>query len=64
MALELIVDCSNHQKDGDARQETIALDTIDHHTAMRVKQQLERSGWVVQFNGEHMDTYCSKKCAQ
>jgi hypothetical protein len=64
MALELTIDCSYHQKDDDARQETISLNTIDEHTAMRIKQQLERNGWIVQFNGEHMDTYCSKRCAR
>ena len=25
---------------------------------------IEEAGWVVQINGEHFDTYCSKRCAQ
>lgn len=66
MALTLTVDCSYHQKkDGSyGRQAEISLETIDKHTAMRVKHQLERDGWVVQFNGDNMDTYCSKQCAK
>lgn len=66
MALQLQVTCSNHQKDdgGYGREEEVWIDTIDERTAGVVQRHLERRGWVVQFNGEHMDTYCSKKCAE
>jgi hypothetical protein len=64
--ITLQVSCSNHQKqDGSyGRDAEINLDTIDGTTARKVKRELENNGWVVQFNGNHMDTYCSKICAQ
>jgi hypothetical protein len=66
MALQLHVTCSNHQKNdgGYGREQEVWIDTIDTKTANVVQRHLEREGWVVQFNGEHMDTYCSQKCAE
>lgn len=64
MALTLEVSCSQHVMTTPPREETIFLDTSTQTTADYVKCELERRGWVVQFNGEHMDTYCSKKCAE
>jgi hypothetical protein len=30
-----------------------------------LKKAIEKNrGWVVQFNGDYMDTYCCKKCAE
>jgi hypothetical protein len=29
-----------------------------------LKERIERAGWTVQFNDDHMDTYCTKKCAE
>jgi hypothetical protein len=29
-----------------------------------LKKRIEKEGWIVQFNGDHMDTYCTKKCAE
>lgn len=29
-----------------------------------LKEHLEKRRWVVQFNGEHIDTYCCKACAK
>jgi hypothetical protein len=29
-----------------------------------LKKRIEKEGWIVQFNGAHMDTYCTKKCAE
>ena len=66
MGMTLRVTCSYHQKNdgGFGREAEIDLNTLDGDTPQRVKRQLEKEGWVVQFNGEHMDTYCSKKCAE
>lgn len=66
MGLTLEVSCSNHQKNdgGYGKEITITLDTISDHAAKQVKRGLEQQGWVVQFNGDNMDTYCSKKCAE
>jgi hypothetical protein len=30
----------------------------------KLKKRIEKEGWIVQFNGDHMDTYCTKKCAE
>lgn len=66
MALTLQVSCSYHQEDdgGYGKEAEINLETIDKHTAKQVKDSLESQGWVVQFNGDNMDTYCSKECAK
>lgn len=66
MALQIHVTCSNHQKrDGTfGREQDIWVDSISDREAEIVKRHLERNGWVVQFNGAHMDTYCSKECAE
>jgi hypothetical protein len=66
MSLQIYVRCSNHQKadGGYGREEEIWIDTLDLTTAAKVQRHLERNGWVVQLNGKHMDTYCSKKCAE
>lgn len=64
MALQLTISCSHHQKDGWGREEAISLDTIDDNTRKRIERHLKSKGWVVEYNGEHMDTYCSKECAK
>lgn len=66
MSLTINVSCSNHQIDdgGYGREAEISIDALDEHTAMRVKEELEADDWIVQFNGDNMDTYCSKKCAE
>ena len=61
MALTLNISCSNHKDDlRSGKEEEFSLATLDADTAKRVKKFLESRGWVVQFNGEYMDTYCSK----
>jgi hypothetical protein len=64
MALILEVSCSQHVMNTPPREERIFLDTITQTTADYIAEQLEQRGWVVQFNGEYMDTYCSKGCAE
>lgn len=66
MALTLTIDCSYHQKDDGSygKQEEISLDTINDHARKVIEKYLKSKGWVVQYNGENMDTYCSKECAQ
>ena len=29
-----------------------------------IKVQIEKLKWIVQFNGDNIDTYCSKQCAR
>ena len=29
-----------------------------------LKARIEGEGWIVQFNGDNMDTYCTEKCAE
>lgn len=67
--LTLTIDCSYHQKDDDGtggygKQEEVMLETIDDTTRRRIEKHLKSKGWVVQYNGNNMDTYCSKKCAE
>ena len=61
----ITVSCSNHQIERrPAKEAEFEVATIDNDTAQRLKNYLESLGWVVQFNGEYMDTYCSRRCAQ
>jgi hypothetical protein len=64
MALILEVSCSQHPMSTQPREERIYLDAITQTTADYIKQELERRGWVIEFNGDSMDAYCSKKCAE
>lgn len=66
MAILIRVKCSNHQAldGGFGREATVDVDTLDESTRDEVVQALVVKGWVIQFNGDHMDTYCSKKCAE
>lgn len=66
MTLQIRVTCSNHRmRDGTfGREDWVWVDTLDEKTPELVRGHLERRDWIVQFNGEHMDTYCSKKCAE
>jgi hypothetical protein len=64
--LTITAECSNHQKadGGYGRREEMVISTVNDKIAQEVKQRLVARGWVVQFNGDHMDTYCSKECAR
>lgn len=66
MGLTLNISCSYHQKGdgGYGREAEIIIDNIDDSAVKHVTKELKKQGWVVQFNGDHMDTYCSKKCAE
>ena len=68
MSLQLIVTCSNHRKnDGLAWGKEIQLwiEGPKQLDPQNLKERIEQNaGWVVQFNGDNMDTYCSKKCAE
>lgn len=66
MALTVEASCSHHQKNdgGYGKEVEISLSTISDASGKRLKEMLEQQGWIVQFNGEFMDTYCSKKCAE
>lgn len=67
MALELHVYCSNHQKDGSGygKELLIPLEGPKDFQPENLKLLIEKNrGWHVQFNGNNMDTYCSKKCAE
>lgn len=64
--LTVLVTCSNHQKnDGTFGKEIeVIIDSIDDAGRRHLQGVLERRGWVVQFNGDNMDTYCSRECAK
>jgi len=64
MALILEISCSQHPMSTGPREERIYLDTLNQDVIEYVKEELERRGWVIEFNGLSMDTYCSKKCAE
>ena len=46
------------------KQAEVFLDTIDEHARKQVEKELKALGWVVQYSGDNMDTFCSKKCAE
>jgi hypothetical protein len=35
-----------------------------HIEPQTFKREIEGRGWIVQFNGDNIDTYCTKKCAE
>ena len=55
------VDCSTC---GKARPLSIEIETLADLQPIVLKKAIEREGWIVQINGEYMDTYCSKECAK
>lgn len=42
----------------------LETDKTDELNANTIETLLKREGWIVQRNGEHFDTYCSKECAK
>jgi hypothetical protein len=67
MSLKLEVSCSNHQRDDGTygKELEIILEGPKDFTPEALKAAIEKNrGWVVQFNGAYMDTYCSKTCAK
>ena len=40
------------------------VDRAEELAAENMKHRLEQNNWIVQINGEHFDTYCSKQCAK
>ena len=64
MAMTLEVDCSYHQKKSEARQTHLTIVGPRELDPQSIKERLEAQHWVVQFNGNNMDTYCSKECAR
>lgn len=41
----------------------IEADKKKQLTVKHIKTTLEKSRWIVEVNGEHIDTYCCKYCA-
>lgn len=41
----------------------INVDTVEELILEAVKTRIEKFGWVVEINGNRIDTYCSTKCA-
>lgn len=64
--ITITFDCSYHQVErSEPKQESITLETIDDETLRKkMIKYLEAKGWVVQLNGNNMDTYCTKTCAK
>lgn len=42
----------------------IGVDLTKDLKPLAVKKAIEKHGWIVQFNGDNTDTYCTKKCAE
>lgn len=62
MALTLIVECSMC---GTKKPIELDIEGPKDLDPQALKKRIEKyRGWHVQFNGDHMDTYCSKKCAE
>ena len=40
------------------------VDDVSALTAENLKKRLESNNWIVEFNGDKFDTYCSEKCAK
>lgn len=64
MALELDITCSNHQHWKEPRRIRLIIDGPKQLETPVLKERIERRGWIVEINGDNMDTYCSKKCAE
>lgn len=65
MSLEIEVTCSNHQRDGWGKRLELVIDRVQQLDPRELKKRIERhNGWIVQFNGNNIDTYCSRKCAE
>lgn len=63
--ITLTASCSNHQTNSEPREFSVSLDRLnEHQLEEKIKKALKSQGWVVEFNGDNMDTYCSKKCAE
>ena len=62
--IAITASCANHQTTKPPREVEITVDTLSSQTVKQIQEELESQGWVVQFNGDNMDTYCSKQCAQ
>ncbi len=58
--ITLTISCSQC---GKVMPEEMQADTRDEMAPEAVKAHIEKRGWVFQINGENVDTYCSKKCA-
>lgn len=60
MALELQVTCSMCGSTKCPLEIDLELTDLNIESIRRL---IEQKGWIVEINGEHFDTYCSKKCA-
>jgi len=40
------------------------VDVVPREGKIDVVDVVEREGWIAQQNGEHLDIYCSKRCAK
>jgi hypothetical protein len=61
MAMTLKVECSMCSE---AQPLELAIEYKDDLDAKEITKRIQRAGWIVQFNGEMVDTYCTKKCAE
>lgn len=39
------------------------VDTLAELNLEVIKKRIEEFGWIVEISGDHIDTYCSTKCA-
>lgn len=66
MAIKLQITCSHcgeylRNEDG---EESLDTETIDDLQSGKIIEQVEKLGWIVQVNGDYLDTYCSARCAK
>lgn len=62
--LELEITCSNHDSMKRERRLSLVIDGPKDLKTKVLKKRIEQHEWIVQLNGDNMDTYCSKKCAE
>ncbi len=46
------------------KEEDHLLEPTEYSHATTLADVVRRAKWIGQQNGEHFDTYCSKKCAE
>lgn len=65
MPISLTISCAMCGKQfPDYYGEGLAVDTLETFTVEHLRKKVEAKRWIIQINEPHIDTYCSKKCAE
>lgn len=59
--IDIEVSCS---KCGKMLPDVFSIEKQQHYLLSNLKATLEKHGWIVELNGDSIDTYCSKECAK